>query len=69
MEERTAEQVVKERWPHAVANHWGGWRDGESGWNVRHCKGGAHLGCGDTEAAAWFDAAQRIQSEGAKHGK
>lgn len=65
-----AEKKVRERWPDAHCYHWGGWRDGEEGFTVRTKPNrnsqfieSQYLGTGETAAAAWADAAKRLEEQ------
>ena len=64
MEERTAEQVVKEKWSSARPK-----MDWPGKWTIRRFqlhKGDIVIGEGVSYESAWLDAAQRIRAEGAK---
>lgn len=57
------EQSVKQKYPDSYTYKWGGWRDGEQGWNVRRDDRNERdiLGCGQTESEAWSDARSRLE--------
>ena len=62
---RSSKEKVLQIYPDAKAEHWGGWRDGEEGINIkigdaRSGSGLATIGSGENDAAAWKDAASRL---------